>query len=303
MAGDFVRMPSGLMLPDYVAERELKRGRLLKGMDFFAGAGGFSCGFIQAGYEVVAAAEWEPDAVMTYMVNLCRWGEVTMHFVSDEDRDRFEKMLKRSYKSKGIKIVEGEVVTDGKTDFADIPLAGSGWIAGLPRSTPGVKHIFVGDVRKLTGKRILQDIGMAVGELDVVMGGPPCQGYSTAGKRNIADPRNNLVFEYARLICELKPKTMVMEEVPAILTMVTPEGVNVIDQFCRILEAGEYAGYEAFRNAIKAIPGAVGVLRGDSKAEAAADSEKPAKKAKAAKAAPKPKAADDQSDLFSSEAA
>lgn len=60
------------------------------------------------------------------------------------------------------------------------PIAGSGWISHHPEY-PGVSHYFYGDVRKITGQEILDAIGMKQGEVDCVMGGPPCQGFSAAG--------------------------------------------------------------------------------------------------------------------------
>ena len=64
------------------------------------------------------------------------------------------------------------------------------------------------------------------GTVDVIIGGPPCQGFSTIGKRVSSDPekrakhdpRNELVLTYARIIRELRPKFIVMENVKGILT-------------------------------------------------------------------------------------
>ncbi|WP_041764993.1 DNA cytosine methyltransferase [[Leptolyngbya] sp. PCC 7376] len=50
-------------------------------------------------------------------------------------------------------------------------------------------------------------------EIDVMVGGPPCQGFSMMGKRNLNDPRNRLIFEYVRLLDELQPKYFVFENV------------------------------------------------------------------------------------------
>lgn len=263
---EYVGMPSGLILPEHVARAQIKRQSRPKAVDFFAGAGGMSLGIIQAGFEVVAAVEWEPVAVLTYMTNLCRYGEVTMHFVEPSDRERMEKQLRAEYRRQGLTVNDhGQVLADGKARFKEISRAGTGWIAHEPATTPGVKHIFVGDVRKLTSRRILDAIGLKVGELDLICGGPPCQGFSRAGKQDVMDPRNSLVFEYARFIVEMKPKTLVMEEVPAILDMVTPEGVPVVEAFCRILEDGGFAGLDALKRAIAHQTGAVGLLRGKAK--------------------------------------
>lgn len=53
-------------------------------------------------------------------------------------------------------------------------------------------------------------------EIDLIAGGPPCQGFSHMGKRQLEDPRNSLVFEYLRIIKDLKPKYFIFENVPGI---------------------------------------------------------------------------------------
>ncbi|MBD1836748.1 DNA cytosine methyltransferase [Coleofasciculus sp. FACHB-64] len=55
--------------------------------------------------------------------------------------------------------------------------------------------------------------------VDVVIGGPPCQGFSVFGKRDEKDPRNNLFLAYLRIIQSLKPKYFVMENVRGLATM------------------------------------------------------------------------------------
>ena len=65
------------------------------------------------------------------------------------------------------------------------------------------------------------------GPVDIIIGGPPCQGFSTIGKRASSDPekrakydpRNELVLTYARIIRKLRPKFIVMENVKGILTL------------------------------------------------------------------------------------
>jgi DNA (cytosine-5)-methyltransferase 1 len=52
----------------------------------------------------------------------------------------------------------------------------------------------------------------------IIVGGPPCQGFSTAGSRNSTDPRNQLIFNYLELICRLKPRWFVFENVEGLLT-------------------------------------------------------------------------------------
>ena len=73
--------------------------------------------------------------------------------------------------------------------------------------------VYHGDIAKLTGAECMRLAGVGVGKLDVFDGSPPCQGFSTAGKRKFDDPRNSLFKEYARLIQELQPRVFVMENV------------------------------------------------------------------------------------------
>jgi len=70
------------------------------------------------------------------------------------------------------------------------------------------------DIRTVTTKEILDFLNIKVGELDLLDGSPPCQGFSTAGKRQVKDERNDLFEEFARLVDELQPKVFIMENVP-----------------------------------------------------------------------------------------
>lgn len=74
------------------------------------------------------------------------------------------------------------------------------------------------DISKLTSEELLQAVE-AKGfsrDIDLVAGGPPCQGFSHIGKRQLDDPRNSLVFEYVRMIKKIKPKYFLFENVPGI---------------------------------------------------------------------------------------
>lgn len=73
--------------------------------------------------------------------------------------------------------------------------------------------IYHGDIAKLSVEEVLRRTGLQVGELDILDGSPPCQGFSTAGKRMMDDPRNQLFREYVRLLRGLRPKVFVMENV------------------------------------------------------------------------------------------
>ena len=104
------------------------------------------------------------------------------------------------------------------------------------------------DIRKIKSTEIQSYLdGNGV---DVVIGGPPCQGFSTIGhrvssdpeKRAAHDPRNELVLVYANLINALKPKFIVMENVKSILTMDGGKYLqNVLD---KLRKAGYNADYK-----------------------------------------------------------
>lgn len=70
------------------------------------------------------------------------------------------------------------------------------------------------DMTTVTAKEILDFCKIKSGELDVFDGSPPCQGFSTVGKRKVNDPRNRLFEAYVQLVNDLQPKVFVMENVP-----------------------------------------------------------------------------------------
>ena len=73
------------------------------------------------------------------------------------------------------------------------------------------------DIKEITGKEILDFCNIKKGELDLLDASPPCQGFSTAGKRNVLDPRNDLFLEFVRLIKELESKVFIMENVSGLV--------------------------------------------------------------------------------------
>ncbi len=78
-------------------------------------------------------------------------------------------------------------------------------------------HHFNGNIQEFKPIDWLTQIGSP--EVHLVVGGPPCQGFSVAGKRDPNDPRNKLFQEFVRVVSDLQPWYVVMENVPGILTM------------------------------------------------------------------------------------
>lgn len=75
------------------------------------------------------------------------------------------------------------------------------------------------DLCELRGQDILRHASMARGELDLLIGGPPCQGFSILGRREIGDPRNGLFGRFLSVAFELQPKVIAIENVPGLATL------------------------------------------------------------------------------------
>jgi DNA (cytosine-5)-methyltransferase 1 len=90
-------------------------------------------------------------------------------------------------------------------------------VATFGLNFPGVP-VYHGDICKLSVDECLHLAGLTgPRQLDVLDGSPPCQGFSTAGKRDMADDRNQLFREYVRLLRGLQPKVFVMENVSGLV--------------------------------------------------------------------------------------
>ena len=73
------------------------------------------------------------------------------------------------------------------------------------------------DISTISGADIVQDFNLAQGEIDGIIGGPPCQGFSHMGHGNICDPRNQLFIHFFEIINDVSPKFFLVENVPGIL--------------------------------------------------------------------------------------
>jgi DNA (cytosine-5)-methyltransferase 1 len=76
------------------------------------------------------------------------------------------------------------------------------------------------DIQKITAPQILRELGLRRGELDLLAGCPPCQGFSAMrrlnGGRRVRDSKNDLVFDFLRLVKGLRPRAVMMENVPGL---------------------------------------------------------------------------------------
>ena len=108
----------------------------------------------------------------------------------------------------------------------------------IRRNMPDVRY-HVADVHALSGAALREKAGIRPTELiHILLGGPPCQGFSFLGKRLLDDPRNVHVMDFLRLVKELKPLVAIMENVPLIITN---HGGAVINEVCDSLSSIGYS--------------------------------------------------------------
>lgn len=165
-------------------------------IDLFAGAGGLSEGFIRAGYTPIAHIEMNRDACNTLKTRSA------FHFLKDEGKlSIYEDYLKNK--------VEG---ADGSNLWSKVPQEITEKVICATIGEETIGNIF-SSVDKLKGER----------EVDVIIGGPPCQAYSVAGRARMGknvekDPRNELYKYYVQFLDRYNPRMFVFENVLGILT-------------------------------------------------------------------------------------
>jgi len=101
-------------------------------------------------------------------------------------------------------------------------------------------EVCVNDIREVAPSNIRKALGLAVGELDLVAGGPPCQGFSiNAPIRSAEDLRNHLFLNYLDFVKEFRPKVVLIENVPG---MVSYESGGTVSAIIKSLADLGYAG-------------------------------------------------------------
>ena len=84
------------------------------------------------------------------------------------------------------------------------------------------------DIKDFGLKNLSKDLKIKKGDIDLIIGGPPCQAFSTVGKRLIDDPRGKLFQEYYRVLKDLNPKVFLFENVKGLLSMQKGELLKTI---------------------------------------------------------------------------
>ena len=167
-----------------------------KFIDLFAGAGGLSEGFIRAGFTPIAHIEMNKDACNTLKTR------AAFHYLKVEGKlSVYEDYLKNKVEK-----------TDGTDLWSKVPQNITRKVICATIGEKTIGDIF-SNVDKLKGEK----------EVDVIIGGPPCQAYSVAGRARMGkdvekDPRNELYKYYVRFLERYNPRMFVFENVLGILT-------------------------------------------------------------------------------------
>lgn len=86
------------------------------------------------------------------------------------------------------------------------------------RNFPEARTI-TGDITQYSPEELLSTANIEAKDIDVIIGGPPCQGFSLSGKRMLDDPRNVLYKSFVRMVEHIRPKVFVMENVPGLVRL------------------------------------------------------------------------------------
>lgn len=99
-----------------------------------------------------------------------------------------------------------------------------------------ITKMYAEDIKNFSAERIKKDLGIPAHDIDIIVAGPPCQAYSTVGKRLIGDPRGKLFQEYYRVLKEFNPKLFLFENVKGLLSMQNGELLKTIISLFESLE-------------------------------------------------------------------
>ncbi|MGZ5450467.1 MAG: DNA cytosine methyltransferase [Thermoanaerobaculia bacterium] len=96
----------------------------------------------------------------------------------------------------------------------------------------------------VSGSKLRAATRLGDSEIDVLFGGPPCQGFSVGGRQDVHDPRNALLQEFARLVAELKPRYFVLENVAG---LALTKHHRILGNFFRSIQRAGYSWVEPYQ--------------------------------------------------------
>lgn len=160
-------------------------------IDLFAGAGGLSEGFVQAGFVPIAHVEMDKDACNTLKTRCC------YHYLRSIGK------LGTYYK-----YIKGEITREAL--YNSVPAEVTNTVINVTISDETIEDTFK-TIKKLSNGR----------RIDMIIGGPPCQAYSLLGRHRKEmedDPRTLLYLQYGKFLKEFSPMGFVFENVPGLLS-------------------------------------------------------------------------------------
>lgn len=105
-------------------------------------------------------------------------------------------------------------------------------------------HVLQADISTVTGKQLLALADLKRGEVDAVIGGPPCQSFSLAGPRKgLDDPRGQMIREFVRIVFELEPTVFVLENVRGMLNWSGGAALRLIEDEFRAWKTSDGRRY------------------------------------------------------------
>lgn len=175
-------------------QQRIGKGPIKTHVSLFSGCGGLDVGFANAGIQTRVMIEWDHSACETLQHNFL-----------------WENLKERKN--------EGNIKWKTKEEM----MKDIGWYHE-PEPV-----IIERDITEVTSQEILENGNLQVGECSIVSGGFPCQGFSLAGKRMMDDPRNKLYKQFVRIVDDIKPASIMGENVQGLVSMAKGE---VIQQIC-----------------------------------------------------------------------
>jgi len=186
---------------------------MLKHIELFAGCGGMSLGLEKAGFMLYFANELSPMAGETFAFNILNEslenhteGKKTLWLKSQFPKDKLEQRLREN----PFEAVNGK--------YSDIE-----------KSTELNDKLLIGDINVLLeilnkNKNIVKTLKKE--NIDLISGGPPCQSFSLAGKREKNNYKNTLPLSFAQITGLIQPKTVLLENVKGITSPFTEDGTK-----------------------------------------------------------------------------
>jgi DNA (cytosine-5)-methyltransferase 1 len=193
-------------------------------ISLFSGAGGLDLGLESAGFETLAASELEENYCESLRGNQLLGRMTKGEFDAWFERQISSQRCYRTVTSEELAILKGRISTGvGRHDH-------------LRKA-----QIISGDIRRVTSQYLMEVTSLKRGELTLLAGGPPCQPFSRAGKRETVETADGRLFkEFVRIVSDLRPEWFLFENVKGLAQSKT----DVISLHCNACDFDFYASLD-----------------------------------------------------------